>query len=403
MPRIASYPITASMDPDIAIIANRATKFISLALDKAVAHSIDAKRFPLPSGTLEHLLYRRLVRTPEANPKKMEGAAEIAKEKNRRIDRVQAAWKQRYTSTGRLKLSNKRDLAFQGPLAKQVKLDSSTPIVEQLPRDLFLGGCPQFVDHMQYLTKPLDRTRPGSDLSYKWLRELLKASGDAPVTVPDKKTIQCLIREVKCVDETNGWIGSEAGDDEIYLGGQKVDPCGVFTKIPAFHVKDFHEDGEIKTYAGPRHKAFTDFSLLDQGAWPRAFFATFVLAEKDMGGLGEFLSELVDLTRERLALELINSLGPGCATALATIVPGVVAAAIVVVLAIVVFVVVLEVFDAIKRAWEDDVFPPFTVMMPIDSQLNANVINYPIEGLWAVANFVGHRGHYQVSYSWRST
>jgi tellurite resistance protein TehA-like permease len=108
------------------------------------------------------------------------------------------------------------------------------------------------------------------------------------------------------------------------------------------------------------------------------------------------------MTRARLAAELASSLGPEVAAALiAAEVAVAVAAAIAIVLMIVVFLVVIAVFEAIKVAWEDDVFVPQTVMTVIESLAAAESLNLVGEGLWGPLNFVGHGGHYHVRYSWR--
>jgi hypothetical protein len=404
MPRSTPFiHVNSALDADIAAVARRAEKWVTLAVDKAIAHSIDAAAFPLQRGTLEHLLAQRLRQAPPANTKKGEKAADMKAEKARRVAAAQKRWRERYTSGGRPKAAHARHLAHLGPLASTVNLASKKPIADQLPADFFFGdSSAQMKARLTALAKPLDRAVAASVDAHRWFDELIGATGTTTPQPPSRTTVQCLVREVKCIDETNGFAGTEAGADEIRLGGLSVDPCAVVRRIASFHVKDYESDGETKVYAAPDYKLFADFSLQAPGEWPRAFFATFVLAEQDMGGFGEFLSELVDLVRMRLAAELAAALGPEVAAALvAAGVAGAVAAAVAIVLMLVVFVVVLAIFEAIKNAWEDDIFKPQTVMISLESLAAADAIDYPAQNLWGVLNFIGHGGQYQLHYSWR--
>jgi len=402
MPKQNSVILNEAMDPDIAAVVHQAEKYIGLAVDKAVANSIDPKRFPIKKGTLEHLLLQRLKRAPAANPTRGETRADLLKESRRRMANAQRHWKERYTATGQLRKNAPRTSSYYGALATAVRLDSNKPIADQLPPDHFFGGSKRLLQRMDCLAKPVNDALPVSKDAYQWLKDLTGASGQPSSSLPTKTKLECVIKEVNCIDETDGFMWTEAGADEIYLGGMKVDPCAVVSKIPGSHVKDFDKDGDTKSYPPPTYKVFADFSLQDAGEWPRAFFATYVLAEKDMGGLGEFLSELVDLVRVRLAAELAASLGPeAAAILLAAAVPGVVAAAIAIALMVIVFIVVIAVFEAIKRAWEDDLFEPLTVMLPIDSPAAADNFDWVSEDLWGPLNFLGHGGHYQLFYSWR--
>ena len=68
---------------------------------------------------------------------------------------------------------------------------------------------------------------------------------------------------------------------------------------------------------------------------------------------------------------------------------------------VIVFIVVIAVFEAIKKAWEDDVFKPLTVMIPIDNPAAADNLDWVAGNLWGPLNFIGHGGHYQLWYSCR--
>jgi len=403
MVRPTFVPLNAAMDQDIATVVNRAKKVITLALDKAVAHSIDPRKFPITKGTLEHTLLQRLTRLPTANLKRGETKATFLKERKRRIANAQRRWKERYSLAGRMKANAPRTASYFGPLTPTIRLDSKRPITEQLPTKYWFGGSPRFLERMEQLLNPVNPTLPSSNDAYTWLAELLGTLPPGPTSSPPKTKLEVLIKEVTCIDETDGFCYTEAGADEIRLGGMKVDPCAVVTKIASEHIKDFKKDGDKRSYPPPSYKLFADFSLLDQGAWPRAFFATFVLAETDMGGFGQFLSSLVDQVRMNLAVELAKAFGTTVTSILVVAVPGVVAAAIVVALMVIVFIIVLAIFEEIKKWWEDDVFDPQTVMITIDSLEASREIDWVASDVWGSLNFIGHGGHYNIRYSWRCT
>jgi hypothetical protein len=101
---------------------------------------------------------------------------------------------------------------------------------------------------------------PASRDAYQWVNELTgsqafgAAASAAIPGAPAVSTLECLIREVTCIDETSGFCGTEAGADEIRMGGEKVDPRARVTRIPGFKIKDFEEDGDTKTYPPPNYK-----------------------------------------------------------------------------------------------------------------------------------------------------
>ena len=105
-------------------------------------------------------------------------------------------------------------------------------------------------------------------------------------------TLALRIHSVKCLDETGEeWRGGELGSDDIYLAGTIVDESGDTDKVPPFKVGDF-DDGDIKRYAPPR--VFTTFDLREGTDWPKSYFVTLVLTEKDQGGLADYLNRLIE-------------------------------------------------------------------------------------------------------------
>jgi len=115
-----------------------------------------------------------------------------------------------------------------------------------------------------------------------------------PATIVNKG-VNFRIHEVKCIDETNPeW----PGHDEIHWGGVAVDDKDVTTKIAEKHVRDNFDDGEKKTYSPPDIVKY--FPLDDK--YPKEFLITMTLAEKDSGGMSDFLQKLYEAIKGEIFL-----------------------------------------------------------------------------------------------------
>lgn len=82
--------------------------------------------------------------------------------------------------------------------------------------------------------------------------------------------LELRIHKVKCLDETDGFWGSEAGDDEIWLGGTTVDESGDAEKVEPFPVRDDFDDGEEHIYSPPIQ--FASFDLTEGTEFPKVVF-----------------------------------------------------------------------------------------------------------------------------------
>ena len=119
--------------------------------------------------------------------------------------------------------------------------------------------------------------------------------------------LELRIHKVRCDDETNGFLGSEAGSDEIDLGGTTVDESGDTHKVSPFRVASFGSDGDQKVFSPPRR--FTFFNLTEGTDFPKGYVATLVLAEIDSGGFNDFLKKLMEKVRERVIAYLTAAIG----------------------------------------------------------------------------------------------
>src|SRR5439155_5165346 len=204
------------------------------------------------------------------------------------------------------------------------------------------------------------------------------------------------ITRVKCVDETGQpLLLGEVGGDEIALAGVSVDETGDALKIDEQHVGDGFDDGDEKVY-NP-HWKYHYFNLLEGTHWPKYYMITLILAEKDEGGLSNFLNSVWVKIKDRVddAIKKVVTgltefeVGPAIAMAIAKAA------------AWVVDTLVGWIIDAFK----DDIFPPFLARTTISSfsgrwhYLNAQWAS-PTSPL-RTAHFYGHHGHYYIEYYWR--
>ena len=194
-----------------------------------------------------------------------------------------------------------------------------------------------------------------------------------------KKLSLGLIRVV-CIDETNGFLGSEAGEDEIELGGVALDGTTNIGKIAPFRVGDF-DDGTRKELNNK--KVFT-FNVGNGAAYPRSFFVTFVMVEADNGDFSETMDDIIQKlskeSAEKLAALIGSSVGASGGPAGALI-------------GLMVGWIVGKVVNAIVSAWEDDPFNPVTIEVIVPA-FDAKLATP--EG---VVKFTGP-GEYAMRYRW---
>jgi hypothetical protein len=199
------------------------------------------------------------------------------------------------------------------------------------------------------------------------------------------------ITKVKCVDETNPEFW---GHDEISLAGVSVDEDGDTKKISEKYIGGGFDDGDSKSYSNWRYHWF---SLREGQYWPKTYSVSLILAEKDNGGLSNFLSSVWEKIRDKVK----QAIEKAVAGALAGYVGPAIAAMIGKAVAWVVDIFV----QWIISWWQDDIFPVFTARVTTPS-MSARWY-YP-NGTWGnpssgirTAHFYGHGGHYYTQYYWK--
>lgn len=352
MPNITLGQVQELNDPKLQEIAKRVYNTFRLAAEKSVAHHNNPTQFPLPteSGNLESIFLNRL---RSLHPERQKSAV------NNVMRLVNAP-------------DNTRKKLYKN--LSVVNLKSSVPVEKQVTSLALPDSLKMKLDDLAKLPYA------NGVLSQELTTEL--AAG--PTSVAAMKKLELRIRTVKCVDETGDWV--EWGDDEIHLGGTTTDATGDTKKVSAFKVGDFN-DGTVKNYAPP--KSFCVFDITKGDKWPKSYFVTFVLAEKDNGGLPNFINDLTNKVREKVTATLAALLGGAIGSS-----GGPVGTAIGAVTAI----VVNWVIDYLIGVWNDDVFPPQTVSIALPS---SNVrFNGKPETPVQVAKFKGHDGYYRLMFTW---
>ena len=331
-------------DPKLRKLLVRVAREMELSIEKVAANHAKPSEFPLPSDpeATERVLAARFNTLPK-DVKDRAGSRVLG-----RINLPAAARQRRF-----------------GDLAA-VNLKAGAAIGAQV-RDLPMPAALKFTrDHLATIVSQLS----------------------TGATRPRLTKLEFRIHRVRCLDETGGWT-ERLGNDEIDLGGNAVDETGDTHTIAKFRAGSNFDDGEQVVFSPPR--SFTVFDLTEGTAYPKSYFVTLVLAEADMGGLSEFLNNLVQKVKEKVIAALTAALG-GAIGSSGGPVGAIIGAAV--------GFVVGKVFDLLKSAWEDDIFKPVTASVNITS-LNAQWPGGKTDSLEAIAIFEGHGGKYEVTYDWR--
>jgi hypothetical protein len=224
---------------------------------------------------------------------------------------------------------------------------------------------------------------------------IARLKADRPVTgqqqlraAGDILRLQLRVPLVKCIDETSGFLGTESGHDEIFLGGSTVDAVGITGSVGPLLVGEQFEDGVEVRYDPPR--VIAAFDTTSGSAWPKVFFATLVISEADNGGMSEFVDKLVQWVDEKVTAELgaavgaaIGSVGGPAVAAIGAAIGAAVSALV----------------DVFRDIWEDDMFEPGTFHIVVPSA-DSRFPGDQLHSVPDVIHFEGHGGQYDVFYDW---
>jgi hypothetical protein len=300
-------------DPKLQALARQVLGVFCLAGEKVVAHEADPATYPLrrlPSS-VEAILQARFRFLPA--PLQRRAMANVAASLSTPVDdRVR-----RYGEVARIDLS------------------SPEPIEQ-------LVGAARVPPELKLTADELARITPAKLARVR--------SGGASPARADRLWIR--VHEVECVDETDGFLGNEAGEDEFYLGGTAIDIAGDAQAIGPHRIGDFN-DGTSVPYKPPWRIVEFDLNKGDGTiGWPRTYFATFIPFEHDNGDLSEFENKLLDKAQE-MAEEYVKGAVEAATVELGPIISwlaGELAEWI-----------VGELFAWFRSMWEDEVFLPLTI------------------------------------------
>jgi len=327
-------------DRKVRAVLDRTVKEFELAAEKVAVNHAEPAKFPLPSGTgfTEQILAQRFAKLP-ADTRKAAAAGAA------------------------------RRLGAHTPKAELGSVDLSKPTaieqqVSALPFPAALAFTPAKVAAPAEMTAAL-------------------------AVQPPLRHLELRIHKVRCDDETNGLFGSEAGSDEIDLGGTTVDESGDTGKVSPFRVRSFGHDRDVQLYNPPRR--FTFFNLTEGTAFPKTYVVTLALAEIDSGGFNEFLRKLTEKIKDRVIAALTAAIGGAV---------GASGGPIGIAIGVAVGYVVGKVFELLSNLWKDDVFKPVPVHVTIPS-LSARWTGGKTDGPEQTAVFKGFGGQYTVTYDWK--
>lgn len=244
-------------NPEVAAIIKDADE--ALRYSMAVVTADPSRQYPADS--VEEVLRQGLLTMPEDRRK-------TAAESARRLINDVDYRKRTFGRHGSLEPAKYADLGFAGVFTPE-----SVPVAKEALKRRLLDRAAQLeAKHRQEEAEALEVAR--------------RLHIPPNLQIPTLTSLDYRIDWVKCVDETNPeW----PGDDEIAMGGTRVDHEGVTEKVNQFMVDDSFDDGEKKTYTDPG-KLFTRFDLTTAGDWARTYNVVVMLAEKDGSGFADAIN-----------------------------------------------------------------------------------------------------------------
>lgn len=206
---------------------------------------------------------------------------------------------------------------------------------------------------------------------------------------------QLRLKQVKCIDETDGFLGSESGSDEILLSGMAIDATGDTKKLGMHRWEGFNDGTEVNL-SPPL--VLTEFAFaaddIAQGkptGYPRSYFVTFMLAEEDEGGFPEFVKTIYGMIRDWAVKKVTAVIGGYFGGALG--------AAIGYAVGELLGWGLDQLFNLFVAIWKDDPFRPWTSRCDISSPFSSFSDDNPTSQRWY--EIAGHGGKYRLEYEWR--
>ncbi len=335
-------------DPDIAALGRRIAGELILAAQKAAAHVADPAAFPIGADApAEHIFLDRLRALPEAKRQRAGANA---------VNFLRGPAAVRAPRVGDL-----ADVDVTGAQAVHEAVRARPMPAVRLTADKIRGGFAAGNPAVKAKRRPVQPSDAGEWLELRLLNAV-------------------------CIDETNGFLGSEAGSDNIDVAVIFMDAIQRTTKTPVHDLGSYGSDGAQMSPPGPRVLGGVD--LRAGFYWPRTLTATVCLSERDNGGFPEWVMKVFEYAKSKATSAV--------ATALGGIIGGILGAGIGALVGALVGWVIGELIGAIKEWWEDDTFEPANLTIEIPSADAQSSGQFQIR-------YMGHGGEYLLTVEFRRT
>jgi hypothetical protein len=203
-------------------------------------------------------------------------------------------------------------------------------------------------------------------------------------------TAELRVSAVICMDPTD-----EIGDstDNIQLGGTIVDGSGQTSALPTIECGRFHAGNQALWGAGQMLNAYYLHGRTD---YPWTWCAALVLAEKDHGGLNDFLQSLLDQVEAIVSQEVAEAAGSAVGGAVGSAVAPGVGTAVGAVVGYIVGYAIDQIYGVLMDLWNDDIFKPQMVQFVLTEP---DVVTGEYSSVGQL-RFTGFDGEYIVIYNW---
>jgi len=188
--------------------------------------------------------------------------------------------------------------------------------------------------------------------------------------------------------------------DEIAMGAVFLDADGEESIHSEFRVMDDFRNGDVKNYPP---KILKNFGISASAVYPQTYSVFVALAEKDNGGLSDFIQELYEAVRADLQ-KILTALGALAGAAIGAQIGGSVGTAVGGPLGTIIGVAAGAILGAIA-GWltdvlKDDIFEPqmASITLPDGSSTFANG---SLTSPYYYLDFIDHGGEYKVKYRWK--
>lgn len=225
----------------------------------------------------------------------------------------------------------------------------------------------------------------------------LGSTSTSGASKPRNASVQLCLNQIKCLDDTR-----EIDQDEIAFGGVAIGPDGTVKKVNEQQVPvKFKRAGDVYTF-NPPHTLHT-YDLLSAPAYPLGLVFELALSEKDNGGFASFLEELWKSVKAHVDAILV-AVGAAAGAAVGAQIGGSIgtlAGPIGTIIGLALGAIVGGIVGIIINSFKDDIFSPQELALALAGPTATFGDDRDLTSNTESRDFIGHGGHYRVSYSWK--